>query len=74
MQNKHNLAKYKLAKRICEDLPKILRVIDLSIKGLSFYKHYVPAAAIINYLKEQEHTIKFQLEKYKKILEQKGLE
>jgi hypothetical protein len=74
MQNNHNFAKYKLAKQVCQDLPKVLKVLDLSIKGLGFYKHYASAAGIIVFLKEQQQLIQYQLEKYQKILDKKGLE
>lgn len=66
-----DIKEYKLAKTIVEDLEKIIQVIDLTIKALSYYKKYGPVSQIISSLQTNKTIIEINHAKYKRILDKK---
>lgn len=66
-----NINEYKKAKILVGDLEKIIKVIDLTIKGLSYYKKYEPVSQIISNLQTNKSILEISYIKYKKILEKK---
>lgn len=62
------LKDYKVAKTFKADSEEILKVITLSTKALTFYKHYKPVAALIRELKNQEVILNAHLNTANKIL------
>lgn len=71
MKNVVNIKDYKLAKLVVKDLEKILKVINLTIQGLSFYKKYSSVSQIISTLQTHKTLIEISYNKYKEILEKK---
>lgn len=69
-----NAKKYKLAKVICGDLELILKVVNLSLRGLEPYRPYTPVRRLIESLKEEKSILESHLEKQKKIKKEKGEE
>lgn len=65
--------KYKLSKTFCKDLEIILKVVDLSIRGLSPYAIYKPVNRILNVLKEEQTILKLHYESNKKLRDNKGV-
>lgn len=37
----HNLDEYKLAKRLVEELPKVIKIVDQSVTDLSKYSQHI---------------------------------
>jgi hypothetical protein len=52
----------------------ILKVMDLSIKGLSYYKAYIPVAKVLVVMQEQKSLLEAHQNKYQRVLESKGRE
>ena len=69
---KHDLKKYKLSKVLTEHLEAILLVVNLSIKGLSHFRIYVPVNKILVVLEEQKKVLELHYGHQKKIKETKG--
>lgn len=68
----HNLNKYKNAKVHVENLESIYKIIDLSIRGLSIFEVYIPAACALSELRLQKMLITKCLNDQKKIIKNKG--
>lgn len=68
----HNLKDYKRAKVNLLHLEAILKVYELSTKGLSNFEIYVSVQRVLPVLKEETYLIKSQIRKLKKIIEEKG--
>ena len=62
------LGDYKIAKKFREDSESFLKVLDLSARGLSPFKHYKPIASVLRELKDQEAILKAHLTTAHKIL------
>lgn len=63
---------YKEAKVFCKHLEMILKVIDLSIRGLSCYRIYVPVKKILLVLEDQQSILKSHYDKQLLIRKNKG--
>lgn len=72
MNNSFNLKDYKDAKYIVPQLEAILKVVSLSIAGLKIFKAFIPVAVILSTLNEQKVVLEIYLQRYKKILQNKG--
>lgn len=64
--------KYKKAKLCVEHLQAILKVIDLSIRGLSNFEVYVSVHRILNVMRDEKRFLEAHLKEQKSILESKG--
>ena len=62
------LKDYKIAKKFKEDSVEIMKVIDLSLKALTFYKYYTPVKKIINELTNQKSILQAHLNTAEKVL------
>jgi hypothetical protein len=62
------LKDYKLAKAFTEDSKSFLRVLDLSIRGLTPYQHYKPIASALNSLSDNKKILEAHLGTANKIL------
>lgn len=62
---------YKLAKIVVDDLEKVIKVVDLTIQGLSYFKKYNPVAQIISSLQTNRTVLEINYQKYKRILDKK---
>lgn len=60
----HNLKNYKESLILLPDVEDILKVLTLTEKALTHYKHYIPAAKVLFTVKDQKAI----LEGYKKEL------
>lgn len=72
MSNIHSLRAIKEAKATLPHLEQILLVVNLSIKGLSHFKCYMPVAKILFTLEEQRRMLELYKVKYSDILKNKG--
>ena len=68
----HNLKDYREAKIILPQLEAILRIVNLSIQGLSFYRAYMPVSVMLHTLKEQKIVLEIHRDRYKRIVDMKG--
>jgi hypothetical protein len=66
-----SLAEYKRAKIFTNDLEKIIKIISLSIQGLSHFSRYTPVNTIISTLQTNKTLLEIHYNKYKKIVENK---
>lgn len=64
---------YKRAKILVSDLEKIIRIINLSISALHHFSKYAPVNQIISTLQTNKTILEIHLNKYKKIVENKGV-
>jgi len=74
--NVHSIKNFKDSKKLklyVEHLTVILRVVNLSIKGLDHFQIYLPVHAIITTMKEQKTILDAHLNKYKAILHERGV-
>lgn len=62
------LADYRTAKKFEEDYKTIALVMDLTIKGLSNFKHYKPVIAVLHELNNQKSILDLHLKTAKKIM------
>lgn len=63
-----NLKSYKVAKEYAKDSEEFLKVIDLSIRALSFYNKYKPVSSILYSLKDNKAILEAHLNTAKKII------
>ena len=68
----HKLGDYKISKTVVRDLEAILTVINLTIRGLQLFKHYIPVAKVLNVLENEKGILNAHLQKYTKINQEKG--
>lgn len=66
-----SIKEYKLAKIVVDDLDKVIKIVDLTIQGLSYFKKYNPVAQIISSLQTNKTVLEINYQKYKKILDKK---
>jgi len=69
-----NLKSYRLAKEFEKDSKDMLKVIDLTQRGLVIFRHYKPIKAILAVLTDQKAILQAHLVTANKILEQKEVE
>ena len=72
MNNINDFKNYKKAKVYVEHLSASLKVIDLSIKGLSLFSIYTPCRKILDVMKEEKKVLEAYLEHNKKVVANKG--
>lgn len=72
MNEVNDFNKYKKAKIIVEDLEKILKIIDLSMKGLKPFRKYTSLSETLLCLEDSKSILEIHLEHHRKILENKG--
>ncbi len=68
----HNLEKHKklkIHKRLVEDIDKILNIISLTQKSLSYFKQYIPAQKIISILETNKTLLEIHRNKNQDELE-----
>lgn len=70
--NVHNLNQLKKARLYAEHVEAIIKVIDLSLKGLKHFEPYTSVARIMQVLNEERKVLQDHLDKCKKIKETKG--
>ena len=66
-----NLRSWKLAKTFTEDSKSILKVLDLTERSLTLFKHYKPIKAILLEISNQKVILESHLLTAKKILDKK---
>lgn len=67
MSKPTSLKDYREAKTILPDVINILRVVNLAIKALEFYKSYLPVMKMLNVLREQKTLLELHQSKYKEV-------
>lgn len=72
MSSIHNFKGYKDAKNLLPHMEKILHIFDLAQRSLNYYSAYVPAAKVLQVVKEQKRELEQHYIFYKKIKEEKG--
>lgn len=72
MANVHNLKDYKKANVYVTHLQAILKVIDLSIRGLTMFEVYTPVGRILTNLKNEKIVLEAHLTEQKRILKERG--
>lgn len=74
MKNVKSLDEFKDSKKLkvyVVHLKAILRVVDLSIRGLVSFEVYKPVHEILRTLREQKMILESHLNKYEKILKER---
>ena len=71
MEN-YDLKAYKKSKVYCEHLAQIIKVLNLTEKGLSHFQIYLPVQKILEVIKNEKRVLEIHYEKNKKIKETKG--
>lgn len=69
---KHDLREYRLSKLHCDNLKLIIKILDLTKRGLTPFRIYSAALKVYNVVDEQKQILESHYEKYKKIKETKG--
>lgn len=64
-----NLKDYRQAKRFTDDLEQILKIVNLSIAGLSHYSKYSAVNVIISTLQTNRTLLEIHYNKYLRVLE-----
>jgi hypothetical protein len=64
---------YKNAKKYSKDLIEILKILNVSIKALNKYKNYKLVKEILKELNLRKSLLELYNDKYKKVVESKGL-
>jgi hypothetical protein len=75
MDNVHSIKNFKDIKKIklyVTHLKAILKVVDLSIRGLITFEVYTPVHAILVTMREQKRILESHLNQYTKILKERG--
>lgn len=75
MDNVHSIKNFKNTKQLklqVTHLKAILKVVDLSIKGLTTFEVYVPVHTILITLREQKRILEAHLKQITNILDDKG--
>ncbi len=72
MTDVFNIKAYKEAKIMLPKIDGILRIINLSISGLTIFRAFIPVAVILSTMNEQKVTLEIHRLRYKKIIENKG--
>ena len=62
----------KKAKIIAADLVNIIKIMNLSLKGLSFYSKYATIKETMAILKDSKTVLEIHLAKYNKLLEKEN--
>lgn len=70
MANIHHLEEYKHAKKVVEEIPKVLKSIDKCLNTLQNYTQYIDVVSIIWGINENRICLEAKYEYYKKVLEQ----
>lgn len=68
----HKLGDYKISKTVVTELEAILKVINLSIAGLGYFKNYTSVTKILNVLENERGILNAHLQKYAKVQKDKG--
>jgi len=69
---KHSLKDYKEAIILTEHLDAILKVLNLTERGLEHFKLYIPVAKVLHTIKDQKSILEVHYEKAKRVKESKG--
>jgi hypothetical protein len=72
MADIHNLPKLKSKLAIKKDLEQLINVIDVNIRGLNNYKHYIPIRRLLNVMMEEREILNLHLEDAKLFIKEKG--
>jgi len=71
--NVYNLYKYNFAKKVVDDVPKILNDLDKMTELCYNHIEYRSIAYLLKEINEAKVTMAFHLKKYKKVLDKKGM-
>lgn len=71
--SKHDFFEYKFAKKIINDFPILIKMIDNFRKQLKPYNRYVAVQPVLQSLEESRLYLSDNLDYYKKVVETKGL-
>lgn len=72
MSNIYDIKQLKASKIYITHLESILKVVDLSIKGLQHFELYDSVRRILNVMRDEQKILQLHLEKQKHILKNKG--
>lgn len=64
-----DINEYRKAKRFTDDLEQILKIVNLSIAGLSHYSKYTAVNVIISTLQTNRTLLEIHYNKYMRVLE-----
>lgn len=67
-----NLTDYKHAKVHLENLEHILHVINLGIRALTYFVAYRTALNVVTFLRAEKVSLEGQVNKYRKLVKNKG--
>ena len=70
MADIHHLDEYKHAKKIVEEIPKIIKSLDKCLNALQAYTGYIDVVSIIWGINENRICLEAKYEYYKKRLEE----
>lgn len=68
----YNLKSYKDAKLMLPHIETILKIFNLTEKSLDYYRTYVPAAKVLQIVREQKKEMEFYHKVYKNAKDNKG--
>jgi len=72
MDDLHNFKNYKKAKVYVQHLEAILKVVDLSVKGLSLFEVYIPVHRILVVMKDERRFLESHLKEQQEIIRRRG--
>lgn len=72
MSNLHGLEEYQLAKDVCKQLPQVRQMLIVMQNSLEPFLHFKEVGMVHTQMAESLIIIDIHLDKYEKILEEKG--
>lgn len=72
MSENHSLKSYKESLIVSEHLGAIIKVLNLTLKGLERFKVYIPVKKILLVIQDQKSVLESHYEKFQKIKSEKG--
>lgn len=72
MNDRYDFKLYKEAKSVSPHLKTIIEILNLTYRGLSIYKHFIPVTKVLHVINEQKSILEAHKSKYEKIIKEKG--
>lgn len=69
----YHFEEYKLSKRMIEELPKLIKIVDKSINDLAQYTHYIDVVSVVWELNQLSILLNSKYAYYLKIYKNKAL-
>lgn len=68
----HNLKNYKEAKAILPHIDAIIKVLNLTEKGLSHFNSFIPVARILKVIREEKSILESYKQEFEIVRKSKG--